>query len=407
MQLGTSTIPLLPAVAVGVAVVLGGLVLWGVFRVRRASDATPALARTGGHEQPEPGPRDWTGEAAGGAADPPPPARPRTVADAVAARGADTEPIAAVPAEPPPAAWGAAAPGSDLPAAAEPAGTPVAVVSGPGASTRTASAWSAFGSGGSPAETPGSGGSPAETSGSGGSAVEASGSGGSPVEVSEPGASTGETADPPGTDDPPKHDDTTASAPAGRAPDDPSAHAGCDDTAPEEPDAHRRGVVPDLDEDADAPAVGTGPVPPPWSPARIASAGTREGTGSSEPVSFAVRQALAARAVQRARGRPDVPDLAADDVPPALPDARDRLLAVLLSDPVTALGATTEVDDARARIDQLGDVLRRRRADLATAVHRLHASGLTGEQIGRLSGLDGDDVREILEQPSGEGSSGR
>ena len=219
---------------------------------------------------------------------------------------------------------------------------------------------------------------------------------------------SGPTAEPAPDDSITREDARPATDPTD--PTDPSVPTGgrsADDDPSDRTDELDHGTVPDLDDDADGPEpVGTGPVPPPWSPARIAPASDPEDCGSAEPVSFAVQQALAARAVQRARGRPDVPDLA-DDVPVSVPDARDRLLSVLLIDPVTALGATTALDDTRARIDRLGDVLRRRRADLATAVHRLHASGLTGEQIGQLAGLDGDDVREILEEPSGEGSGGR
>ena len=359
MQLGTSAIPLLPAVAVGVAAVLAGLVLWGVHRVNRSSGATPRPARPEAGAAPEPEARDWTGEAAVGAADPPRAPRPLTVADAVAARGADTEPMAAVTVATPPTAWGATA-GPDAPREDDPPTRSV---------PRHASA-------GAPPENPES---PER-----------------PVSASQEDPSTAPR--PPAAPEPDGPDvRSTWSAPV---------------AVPDRSDDHAHGTVRDLDEDTDEDAaapepVGTGSVPPPWSPARTASAAAPECAGSPEPVSFAVAQALAARAVRRARGGPDVPDAAADDPQAAVPDARDRLLSVLLTDPVTALGATTELDDTRARIDQLGDVLRCRRADLAAAVHRLHASGLTGAQIGRLAGLARDDVRQILEQPSGEGGGGR
>ncbi|MBW0104255.1 hypothetical protein, partial [Pseudonocardia sp. KRD291] len=173
-------------------------------------------------------------------------------------------------------------------------------------------------------------------------------------------------------------------------------------------------------EDEPDPAAGADPAP---------GAGERD-TDAAEPVSRAVQQALAARAVQRARrqrddGGPDdaspVPDtgetpeqtrehpltvVPSASGPVAVADPRDRLLSVLLADPARAVGATEDLDDARDRIDQLGDVLRRRRADLAVAVRRLHDSGLDREQIGRLAGMGQDDVASILEARTGDGADG-
>lgn len=505
MQLGTWTIPLLPAVAVGVAVVLAVLVLWGVHCVRAASRTPAERLRYDDHDEPQD--RDWTGEAAGGAADPPPAARRLTVADAVAARRADTQPIDAVPAwtattapeplpaaeparpGPPPAAgtpavrparagqhriaeqgpavpppddasttrWaprhasaadpsgyadgavelddagdvvpvaGPAVPdgggslgadgpaagpdataGSDVPAGADPVRgaddrpdpAPTTVDDARGGAPEAVSA--AAGEAASERPDAGEAGAPERTAANGPTPAAAAAS------APDPGVRNGAPAAPVSPDPAGDGNDSDRDAADAVA----AVHADADadagtDVRAEAADADA--VVPDLDEDtaedSDGPdPVGTGPVPPPWSPARTASAGVPDdGAGSSEPVSFAVRQALAARAVRRAQGRADVPDLAADDVPTPLPDARDRLLSVLLTDPVTALGATTDLEHTRARIDQLGDVLRRRRADLAAAVHRLHASGLTGEQIGQLAGLDRADVREILERSSGDG----
>ncbi|MEV1292787.1 hypothetical protein [Pseudonocardia sp. NPDC049635] len=139
-----------------------------------------------------------------------------------------------------------------------------------------------------------------------------------------------------------------------------------------------------------------GPVPPPV----------------SEPVSRAVQQALAARAVQRARMRrdgadPDLPDTGRGEqqelplsVVPSVPgdeDARDRLLAVLIADPARAVDATRTLDDSQHRIEELGDVLRRRRAELAGAVRHLSECGLDPAQIGRLAGMAPADVRTILD----------
>ncbi|GAA4965227.1 hypothetical protein WHI96_03015 [Pseudonocardia tropica] len=99
MQLGSFTVPVLPLVAVLGAGVLVVLVLWGVWRARRTSAPVPLpLEPPRTAADPQPSSADWTGEAAGGPADPPPPARARTVADVVAERGADTGPLPRVPA---------------------------------------------------------------------------------------------------------------------------------------------------------------------------------------------------------------------------------------------------------------------------------------------------------------------
>ncbi|MBC3194093.1 hypothetical protein H7X46_23850 [Pseudonocardia sp. C8] len=130
-----------------------------------------------------------------------------------------------------------------------------------------------------------------------------------------------------------------------------------------------------------------------------------------EPVSRAVQQALAARAVQRARmyrgsegadpATGDQQELPLTVVPShataPVADVRDRLLGVLLADPARAVDAARRLDDSRDRIDQLGDALRRRREDLAGAVRHLHECGLDPVQIGRLSGIPTADVRTILD----------
>ena len=137
-----------------------------------------------------------------------------------------------------------------------------------------------------------------------------------------------------------------------------------------------------------------------------------------EPVSRAVQQALAARAVRRARMRrtedgdgtpngeqqelplsvvPSVPTAPAADV-----DVRDRLLGVLLADPTRAVDAARLLGDSQERIEQLGDVLRRRRADLAGAVRHLHECGLDPVQIGRLANMATADVRTILDGEDAE-----
>ncbi|MFP5069075.1 hypothetical protein ACLFMI_05350 [Pseudonocardia nantongensis] len=141
-------------------------------------------------------------------------------------------------------------------------------------------------------------------------------------------------------------------------------------------------------------------------------AATADVTGAPESVSRAVQQALAARAVRRARMRhPDPDDPSGGEqqelplsvvpsrpsAPVAAADARDRLLSVLITDPARAVDATIRLDDTRNSIEELGDVLRRRRAELAGAVHHLRDCGLDPAQIGRLSGMAVADVRTILD----------
>jgi hypothetical protein len=205
-------------------------------------------------------------------------------------------------------------------------------------------------------------------------------------------------------------------------------------------------TVPPAAEQAPAARKDTAPGPlPPWSAERVEPAAEdlpatsgipampppapTPPTGSEitsrpnpEPVSRAVQQALAARAVQRARLRatdavadpqPDAPGGEQQELPlvvvptagartPASGDAKDRLLGVLLEDPARAVDATERLDDTRDRIAELDAVLRRRREDLAGAVRHLHECGLDPAQIGRLSGMAVDDVRTILDGKDAE-----
>ncbi|MGH3615136.1 MAG: hypothetical protein ACRDRK_21590 [Pseudonocardia sp.] len=81
-------------------------------------------------------------------------------------------------------------------------------------------------------------------------------------------------------------------------------------------------------------------------------------------------------------------------------DARDRLLAVLLDDPVRAVGAAVELDRCRMQLDELSDALRHERAALGGILRRLIAVGLRPEQLSRLAGLSLDEVLALLE-PAG------
>ncbi|WP_214367404.1 hypothetical protein [Pseudonocardia sp. H11422] len=79
-------------------------------------------------------------------------------------------------------------------------------------------------------------------------------------------------------------------------------------------------------------------------------------------------------------------------------DARDRLLAVLLDDPVRAVGATVELERCREQLDRLTDAVHHERRVLAAVLHRLSAAGLEFGQIVRLAGMPADEVRALLER---------
>lgn len=121
--------------------------------------------------------------------------------------------------------------------------------------------------------------------------------------------------------------------------------------------------------------------------------------GSGRTVAAAVAQALAQRAaVQRtdSAGPPaDDPDRAAAALLSG-GDARDRLLAVLLDDPVRAVGATVELETCRGQLERLADAMRHERRALGEVLSRLEGAGLAPEQLSRLAGLPLDEVRVLL-----------
>jgi hypothetical protein len=121
--------------------------------------------------------------------------------------------------------------------------------------------------------------------------------------------------------------------------------------------------------------------------------------GSGRDVGAAVSQAFVARAA--AARRASVPEPAGEpperaEQVPVRADARDRLLAVLLADPVRAVGAATELEASRQQLDRLSEAMRHERVALAGALNRLAAAGLAPEQLARLAGLPVDEVRALL-----------
>ena len=167
-------------------------------------------------------------------------------------------------------------------------------------------------------------------------------------------------------------------------PPDPAA----DRNAPRE----RRAVVP---EPAPAPERHPGGIPTRYPAVNVpepASAPDRHhhadeaapGAGSSQSVAAAVAQVLAARAAAHA---PDGDRRG---------DARDRLLAVLLDDPLRAVGATVDLQDCQERLDRLAASLQDERARLGDVLGRLAHAGLRPDQLARLSGLSDAEVAELL-----------
>jgi hypothetical protein len=129
-------------------------------------------------------------------------------------------------------------------------------------------------------------------------------------------------------------------------------------------------------------AAGTGSAATGHPPAE----GTEPGpaAGSSHSVAAAVAQVLAARAAAQApegdrRG-----------------DARDRLLAVLLDDPLRAVGAAVDLQECRERLDRLTASLKDEHGRLGDVLGRLACSGLRPDQLARLSGLSDVEVAELL-----------
>lgn len=114
-----------------------------------------------------------------------------------------------------------------------------------------------------------------------------------------------------------------------------------------------------------------------------------ERVGSGRTVAAAVAQALAAR---EALARTDAAQPAG-----TRGDARDRLLAVLLDDPVRAVGAVVELEACRRQLDRLTDAVRHERATLADVLRRLSAAGLASDQLARLSGLSDDELRLLMQ----------
>jgi hypothetical protein len=180
---------------------------------------------------------------------------------------------------------------------------------------------------------------------------------------------------------------------------------------------------PQLPRMAPAPAgPPTGPVPvAPWTRAEEQVAEPRydgvppaaDNAGSSRSVAAAVAQAFATRAAAAraaaglpAQPPPDRPLVAepgrleaeppTEEPPPARGDVRDRLLAVLLLDPATAVDATHELDACLARLDHLSHAVRQEREVLRGVLQRLADSGLRTDQMARLAGIRVEELQALM-----------
>ncbi|MBW0090695.1 hypothetical protein I4I73_17865 [Pseudonocardia sp. KRD-184] len=106
----------------------------------------------------------------------------------------------------------------------------------------------------------------------------------------------------------------------------------------------------------------------------------------------------------RADGPARPPETVTPDIAPsARGDARDRLLAVLLDDPVRAVGATVELDACRRQLARLTDSVRHEREALRSVLARLAETGLGHDQLARLSGLSDAELRDLLPDRVGVG----
>lgn len=149
---------------------------------------------------------------------------------------------------------------------------------------------------------------------------------------------------------------------------------------------------------------------------RDTRAGAEPQAGSDAALAAAVTQALAARTVRRPGTPSPAPrTVPVDPAPPSEPragpratppetgsggsargDVRDRLLAVLLADPVRAVGATAELDLCRTQVERLTEALHHERVRLADVLRRLRGSGLDQAQLARLARLPVEEVADLL-----------
>lgn len=99
--------------------------------------------------------------------------------------------------------------------------------------------------------------------------------------------------------------------------------------------------------------------------------------GSGTPLAAALNRALTNRPTPRG-------------------DARDRLLAVLLDDPVRTVGAAAALEASSAQLSRLTAAVTHERDVLGVHLSRLAAAGLQPEQLAALAGLPAAEIRDLL-----------
>jgi hypothetical protein len=104
---------------------------------------------------------------------------------------------------------------------------------------------------------------------------------------------------------------------------------------------------------------------------------TPDTAGSGTPLAAALNRALTNRPTPRG-------------------DARDRLLAVLLDDPVRTVGAAAALEASSAQLSRLTAAVTHERDVLGVHLSRLAAAGLQPEQLASLAGLPAAEIRDLL-----------
>jgi hypothetical protein len=144
--------------------------------------------------------------------------------------------------------------------------------------------------------------------------------------------------------------------------------------------------VPDVGGDPapDPPAAPTlGPTPGPAAPQAPQAPSAPDAppipdtAGSGTPLAAALNRALTNRPTPRG-------------------DARDRLLAVLLDDPVRTVGAAAALEASSAQLSRLTAAVTHERDVLGVHLSRLAAAGLQPEQLAALAGLPAAEIRDLL-----------
>ena len=117
--------------------------------------------------------------------------------------------------------------------------------------------------------------------------------------------------------------------------------------------------------------------------------------GSAAPVTHPGRNGITSVANPPADHDYGYRAAAPTSAPPTM-DAKDRLLRVLLADPVRALHAVGDLEASRGQLDRLNESVRYQRRQLADAARRLRGAGLTPAQVAQLAGFGEGELVTLL-----------